>query len=98
MNLWAEWANIEIDGPNYRLPERRFDHGGLLMTLSKSEHPDMSPFSAPEVVFRSPEPWHAGVVLRSPSAARVKELMDDYGGTLRRDFTAVLPAATKATH
>ena len=98
VNLWAEWANIEIDGANYRLPERRFDHGGLLMTLSKSEHPDMSPFSAPEVVFRSPEPWHAGMVLRSTSAARVRELMDDYGGILRRDFTAVLPAATKATH
>lgn len=98
INLWAEWANIEIDGSNYELPPRRFDHAGLLMTLSKTEHPDLSSFDAPEVVFRSPEKWHAGLVLESESAERVGELISEYRERLLRDHTAVLPAAAKPTH
>ncbi len=98
INLWAEWANIELDGPAYQLPERRFEHGGLLMTLSRTEHPDLSAFNDPEVVFHSPEAWHAGLVLRSQSAARVRALVTDYRERLLRDFTATLPATAKATH
>ncbi len=98
INLWAEWANIEIDGANYRLPKRRYDHGGLLMTLARTEHPDMSAYNAPEVVFRSPETWHAGLVLGSPSHARVAELLTDYRECMLRDFTAVLPAAQRCAH
>lgn len=98
INLWAEWANLELDGPSYRLPARRFEHAGLLMTLSRTERPDLSAFNAPEVVFHSPEPWHAGLVLRSERAERVQMLLDDYRERLLRDFTAILPAATKATH
>lgn len=98
INLWAEWANIEIDGENYKLPPRRYDHGGLMMTLAKTEHPDLSSYSAPEVVFKSPEEWHAGLVLRSQDHKRVASLLAVYRERMLRDFTAVLPAAPRCAH
>ena len=98
INLWAEWANIVIDGAAYKLPERRFDHGALLMTLAKTEHPDLSAYDAPEISFRSPEEWHAGLVFHSPDHARTAKLLAEYRERMLRDFTAVLPAAPRCAH
>ena len=100
LNLWEEWADVELCGAErpYALPPRRAEYAGLLMTLSRDERPDLSCFDAPEVCFRAPEPWHAGVIVRSPSYERVLELLTEYEARLRRDFTAMLPAPTRATH
>lgn len=98
LNLWEEWANLEIDGPAFRLPPPRTDYGGLLMTLAREERPDLSAFDAPEVVYRAAEPFHAGLVLCSPSHQRIAELLDDYAGRLARDFQAVLPAQARPAH
>jgi hypothetical protein len=98
LNLWEEWANLEIDGRAYQLPPRRAEYGGLLMSLAKEERPDLSAFSDPEVVLRAGEPFHAGFVLRSPSQARVEALLDDYARRLARDHQAVLPASDRPAH
>jgi biotin carboxylase len=98
LNLWEQWANLEMDGPAYRLPETRADYGGLLMTLAREERPDLSGYSDPEVVLRAEEPFHAGLVVRSPSQARVEALLDDYARRLLRDHQAVLPASDRPSH
>jgi hypothetical protein len=98
LNLWEQWADLEIDGPMYRLPPHRSDYAGLLMTLAREEHPDTSSFGDPEVVFRAGEPFHAGLVLRSPSLGRVEELMERYTEQLAREFKAVLPPADRPVH
>jgi hypothetical protein len=98
LNLWEQWADLEIDGPAYRLPPRRAEYGGLLMTLAREEHPDLSSYSDPEVVLRAEEPFHAGLVVRSPSAARVEALLADYAPRLGRDFQAILPAPDRPAH
>jgi hypothetical protein len=99
VNLWAEWAKIEVRGGKapYTLPPARNEYGGLLVTLAKDERPDLSAFDAPEVVFRSPEKNHIGLVIRSPSYARVQELLSQYLERVR-PMVATLPAAEKPTN
>lgn len=88
---WALWADLTLDGPAYTPPTLASDYGGLLITLSSAEHPDLSSFDAPEVFYRAPEDHHAGLVLRSSSFSRVRELVIEYAARLRREVTAVLP-------
>jgi len=44
LNLWAEWAKVEIAGGKvpYHAPEPRADYAGLLVSLAKQEWPDTS--------------------------------------------------------
>ncbi|MGH9611779.1 MAG: ATP-grasp domain-containing protein, partial [Bryobacteraceae bacterium] len=41
INLWAEWAKVEIAGGDgsYEAPEPRDDYAGLLVSLARQEHP-----------------------------------------------------------
>jgi len=98
VNLWAEWAKIEVGGGKspYTLPAARADYGGLIVSLAKDERPDLSAFDAPEVVFRSPEKNHIGLVIGSPSRDRVQQLLAEYMQRVR-PLVAVLPAAAKPT-
>jgi biotin carboxylase len=94
-NLWAEWAKIEIAGGNgtYAPPTPRTEYGGLIVSLARQESPDLSEYSDPEVVWRLKKKHHAGVIVTSPSAARVDELIANYSTRFRQDFVASLPAA-----
>ncbi len=101
INLWREWARIEIrqgEEP-YVLPERRYDYGGLVISLAKQEKPDTSAYDDPEVAWRmTDEPHHMGLVVVSPSYERVEELIDQYEPRIMRDFMAVLPPSDVPTH
>jgi hypothetical protein len=98
INPWAAWADTEVDGDAYVLPPIRQDYAGLVMTLAREAHPDLSAYSDPEVVYRAPEDNHVGLVFRSHDRARVEAISDDYRTRLLRDFNAVLPAATEVGH
>ncbi|MFN3968871.1 acetyl-CoA carboxylase biotin carboxylase subunit family protein [Flavobacterium sp.] len=92
VNLWAEWAKIEdalVKGKEYKLPNIKKEYAGIVLTLSKFEHPDLSGFSDGEVCFRVPLEYHAGLVVKSDKHARVRELLDDYAERLIRDFATV---------
>jgi biotin carboxylase len=95
INMWAEWAKVEIAGGKaaYAVPPLRSDYAGLLVSLARQESPDLSGYSDPEVVWRLQKPHHAGLVVRSSSAARVDELLARYSERFRHDFVAALPAA-----
>ncbi len=99
INMWAEWAKVEIDGGAgaYAPPTPRADHAGLLVTLARQEWPDLSGFDAPEVVWRMEKQHHAGLIVRSPHSARVDELMRDYASRLRADYSATAPARERPT-
>jgi biotin carboxylase len=94
VNMWAEWAKIEIAGGHapYAVPPMRDDYAGLLVSLSRQESPDLSGFQEPEVVWRLSKPHHAGLIVRSPSLARVDELLGRYAERFRDEFVAALPA------
>lgn len=95
MNMWAEWAKVEIAGGKtpYSVPTLRSDYAGLLVSLARQHAPDLSAYTDPEVVWRLEKPHHAGLIVRSPSYSRVNELLSAYSERFRRDFAAVLPAA-----
>ena len=96
VNLWAEWARIEVGGGKtpYTLPGARSEYGGLIVTLAKDERPDTSGFDAKEVVYRSPEKHHIGLVLRSSSHERVEALLRDYLERVK-PLVATMPALDK---
>jgi biotin carboxylase len=93
VNLWAEWADIEIDkgAVPYVLPTRRTDYAGLAQCLSRQENPDMTSYNDPEVFDNVSDPYHAGLVVRSPSYQRVTSLLDQYQRRFASDFLAVMP-------
>ncbi|MFV5703208.1 ATP-grasp domain-containing protein [Flavobacterium sp. XS2P12] len=93
INLWKEWAAIEdalVKETKYTLPKVKKEYAGIVLTLSKFQHPDLSSFSDPEVCFRVPLEYHAGLIVKSDKQERVLELLEDYGNRLASNFTAVV--------
>lgn len=100
LNLWAEWARIEAAGGKapYAPPAARSDSAGLLVSLARQEYPDTSQFEDPEIVWRMHKPHHIGLIVRSPSPDRVRELLDDYTARVARDYHAAIPPPDKPSH
>src|SRR4029077_1057378 len=72
INLWREWARIEIAGGDgsYRLPPVREEYAGVILSLARQEEPDTSAYDDPEVVLRIKRHHHAGLVLKCPDPQR----------------------------
>ena len=100
LNLWAEWAKVEVasGGGGYRPPVPNQDYAALLISLSRQEHPDTSAYQDPEIVWRLVQDHHAGLILKSPSAARIRELLSDYEKRFTEDFYAYEPPRDKPGH
>jgi hypothetical protein len=93
INLWKEWAAIEdslVKETKYTLPKVKKGYAGIVLTLSKFQHPDLSSFSDPEVCFRVPLDYHAGLIVKSDASERVLELLDNYANRLTTDFATVV--------
>lgn len=93
INLWREWARLEIGaaaGRRPRLKPRR-EHAGIILSLARQEYPDTTAYDDPEIVYRVKKKHHAGLIVRSPRLERVNELLEDYGRRFADDFVAVLP-------
>jgi len=93
VNLWAEWAKLEIAGGSnpYRPPQLRNDYAGLLVSLARQEHPDTSAYNDPEVVWRMDDKdHHVGLIVQSPSPQRVRELLSSYAHRFESDFFAYI--------
>jgi biotin carboxylase len=92
INLWGEWAKIEdalVRQETYKVPSQKKQFAGIVLTLSKFEHPDLSGFNDAEVCFRVPLEYHAGLIVKSEKHERVRELLDDYAERLVKDFATV---------
>lgn len=92
INLWREWAKLEVAGPKTRprlKPQK--EHAGIVLSLARQEFPDTSAYDDPEIWYRVRKKHHAGLIVRSKDHARVKQLLDDYDRRFADDFIAVLP-------
>jgi biotin carboxylase len=100
LNPWAEWAKVELaeTAADYPTPQPRSDYAGLLVSLARQQHPDLSGFNDPEVVWRMDEEYHAGLIVRSPDVARVEELLAAYTERVKRDFWAYVPPRDRPTN
>ena len=97
INMWAEWAKVEIAGENgeYEVPYARNNFAGLLVSLAKQEYPDTSAYNDPEVVWRLHKRHHVGLIVKSQDSARVDELMKQYAERMKSDFFAWAPPREK---
>ncbi|MGZ4873443.1 MAG: ATPase, partial [Candidatus Angelobacter sp.] len=100
INLWREWARIEVCdvlGEPYVLPKFTQKYAGSVLCLAKTEEPDTSAFDAPEIVTRMKKHHHAGLIVCSESASRVRELLEQYSSEFAQRFLAALPPPDKPT-
>ena len=99
VNLWREWARIEIAGEDgaYEAPARRDRCGGIVLSLARQEAPDMSAYTDPEIVIRVRKAHHAGLIVASTDGARVVDLLRGYTERFYVDFHASAPPPERPT-
>lgn len=101
VNLWREWARLETAIGNnepYKLPKAEKKYAGIIISLSRHQHPDTSSFTDEEICWRMNEEYHIGLIIQSKSHARVTELLDKYAERIFKDFHAAAPLPDKPTH
>jgi len=98
LNLWREWARVEIAGEDgsYEPPVIRDHCGGIVLSLARQEQPDMSAYTDPEITVRVRKSHHAGLIVTSPDAERVEQLISDYTRRFYTDFHASAPPPERA--
>ncbi|TMM31050.1 ATP-grasp domain-containing protein [Polaribacter aestuariivivens] len=99
VNLWGEWAKIEstnLKNESYKLPKIHNKYAGIVVSLSRFEHPDTSSFTDKEIVWKMDKEWHIGLIVVSESSARVIELLDKYTHRIASEFHASIPAPDKS--
>ena len=101
INLWREWGLLEMAaaaGVPYALPPRTDGYAGVLISLARQQWPDLSAYTDPEIVWRLKREHHAGLIVASPDAGRVRELLDRCARRFFEDFQTSMPAPDKATN
>jgi len=93
INLWREWAKIEIlrGKGEYKYPEVKNDYAGIITSLAKQEWPDLSSYDDPEIVWRLNKPYHAGFVICSPRYHKIEQMLEDYTKRFYNDFFTSAP-------
>jgi len=99
LNLWAEWAKVEIAGGSARYvpPTPRQDYAALLVSLARQEYPDTSGFADPEIVWRMQKRHHVGLIVKSARRERVAQLLEQYVDRVGQDFASVAPPRERPT-
>ncbi len=98
INLWEEWAKLEIHPDTYTLPALRRDYSGLLISLARQQTPDLSAYQDPEIYWRLNKDYHAGLIVRSERYERITALLEQYTARFYQDFFATHPAPEKPAH
>ena len=102
INLWAEWARLEIataENQKYKKPTAKNLYSGIIVSLINKQHPDYSKFSDKEIFWTMNDlDYHFGVIVSSPSRSRVEELLDVYTNEIATNLHAVLPQEAKSSH
>lgn len=96
INLWREWARLEVAPQSSRIGTPKKEYAGIILSLAKQESPDTSAYNDPEIVYRVKKRHHAGLIVKAKKLERVKELLDQYAIRFAEDFAAVLPPLEKA--
>lgn len=95
INLWTEWGQMESDllqGKKYKCPKPSFKHAGIVISLSRFEHPDTQDFNDSEIVWRLDKPYHLGFIIASEDESRVRSIMDNYSQRILEHYHAAMPS------
>jgi biotin carboxylase len=93
INLWREWAKIEIlrgEG-EYKYPAVQENYAGTITSLAKQEWPNLSAYNDPEIVWRLDKPYHAGFVIRSNHHNVIEKMLEKYTERFYTDFFTSAP-------
>jgi biotin carboxylase len=93
INLWREWAKIEIlrgEG-DYKYPQVQNNYAGIIQSLAKQEWPDLTNYNDPEVIWKLNKRFHAGLIIRAEYPERIEELLKSYTERFYNDFFATQP-------
>lgn len=92
-NLWREWAKLELASEErpYKLPKLRKEFAGVTLALANTEHPDVSAYNDPEIVYSVKKPRHVGFIFHSRSSERIDELLTTYTDRITADFLTIAP-------
>ncbi len=93
INLWREWAKIEIlrgEG-EYQYPEVQNYHAGIITSLAKQEYPDLSTYEDSEIFWKLNKAYHAGFVFRSKYYNVIGDLLEKYTERFYQDFFTSAP-------
>jgi biotin carboxylase len=98
INLWREWAKIEIAGEHgeYAASPSRQRSAGIVLSLARQEHPDMQGYTDPEIVRQIHKRHHAGLIVAADDERRIRELLDSYVARFYHDFHASAPVPERA--
>ncbi len=100
VNLWREWARIEVAslrGAKYTVPEPQGLYAGSVLCLARTAEPDTAMFTASEIVLRLKKHHHAGLIVRSDDPERVRTLLEEYAEGFAREYLATAPVPEKPT-
>ncbi len=100
VNLWREWARIEVAslrGGKYEVPEPQGLYAGSVLCLARTAEPDTAMFTAPEIVLRLKKHHHAGLIVRSDDPERVRALLEEYAEGFAREYLATAPVPDRPT-
>ncbi len=98
INLWGEWARIETAAcrkEKYKLPKVRLENAGIIVSLSRYQHPDTSSFEDKEIVWRMKKDHHVGLIMQSKDREKILQLLEKYAERIKNEFHASLPAKEK---
>ncbi|HSH04100.1 MAG TPA: ATP-grasp domain-containing protein [Anaerolineae bacterium] len=98
INLWQEWARVELArarNEDYNPPADKGGYAGIIICLAKQKRADLSGYQDPEVVWRLEKDYHAGLIIASQDPTRIENLLNDYTDRFGQDFLAVGPKETK---
>lgn len=99
INLWAEWAKLEtaiVRNTGYKVPKDSGKQAGIVVSLSRYEHPDDSQFTEPEIVWRMKKSWHIGLIVRAAKANKVLELLNSLTNRIHSDYHGSAPAPDRS--
>jgi hypothetical protein len=100
VNLWREWARIEVahlKGKEYGVPKTQTMYAGSVLCLARTAEPDTAMFADAEIVVRVKKHHHAGLIVRSGDADRVRSLLEGYAERFAREYLAIEPVPEKPT-
>ena len=78
-------------------PQPRNDYAALLVSLSRQESPDTSAYNDEEIVWRMDRKHHVGLIVRSSSSDRIRQLLDSYAHLAFSRTSGASTAAARQT-
>ncbi|MDB5098643.1 MAG: putative nikkomycin biosynthesis protein carboxylase [Cyanobacteria bacterium RYN_339] len=89
INLWEEWARLEVGQvvPPYALKRSRDVYAGVLATAAPYETPDASPYLAADVQALPSKPYHMGLLVTADAPEKVSARLAELAERVQRELT-----------